>query len=84
MLFKGYFFLLYSDTSVEFPILHSNREKTKRRIYSMLLKFLLETRSPIQNGTGAAWAIIYKLHFSCTFDRFAVLWPLIHLHWDNI
>jgi len=31
MLFKGYFFLLYSDTSVEFPILHSNREKTKKK-----------------------------------------------------
>lgn len=50
----------------------------------MLVKLVLQTRSPIQNGTGASWAIIYKLHLSHTFDRFAVLWPLIHLHWDYI
>lgn len=31
MLFKGYFFLLYSDTSLEFPILHSNKEKKKKK-----------------------------------------------------
>lgn len=33
MLFKGYFFLLYSDTSLEFPILHSNKEKEKDIFY---------------------------------------------------
>lgn len=39
MLFKGYFYLLYSDTTSEFPILHSNKEKGK--ICSMLVKFVL-------------------------------------------
>lgn len=29
MVFKGYFFLLYSDASLEFPILYSNKEKKK-------------------------------------------------------
>lgn len=43
MLFKGYFFLLYSDTSLDFPILHSNKGKKKRKkgIYSELVKFVL-------------------------------------------
>lgn len=31
MLFKGYFFLLYSDTSLDFPILHSNKGKKKEK-----------------------------------------------------
>lgn len=80
MLFKGYFFLLYSDTSLEFPILHSNKGKKK----GYILCLCLQTSSPIEKETGAAWAIIYKLHLSCTFDRLAMLWPLIHLHWDYI
>lgn len=32
MLFKGYFSMLYSDTSLEFPVLHSNKEKKKKDI----------------------------------------------------
>lgn len=34
MVFKGYFFLLYSDASLEFPILYSNKEKKKGDIFS--------------------------------------------------